>query len=181
MRAWVWAVSVAALCGQVTGAPVAVAEPQGGFGLAGGLALHAGRVPAIGGPGQSYSSGGASLAGDAQFVINERWSLNPYLLLSLERSDAPLSATISNGAAGLELRRWRGGHYLGLRTGAYVELIASSTNVSTAYGPGLGMSLGGEREDGFSWGLSLDLSRVTLVSVNHIGLRLNVGRRWSAP
>jgi hypothetical protein len=43
------------------------------------------------------------------------------------------------------------------------------------------VSLGGEREDGFSWGLSLDLSRVTLVSVNHIGLRLNVGRRWSAP
>ena len=39
------------------------------------------------------------MMGDAQFVINERWSLDPFLTLTLERSRGDVEATISNGSA----------------------------------------------------------------------------------
>jgi hypothetical protein len=154
------------------------AEPRNGFGLAGGLTAHRARYTFADGSFVPYTSAGLSLGGDAQFAVDERWSLNPYLLLSLERNSGDLAGTIGNGAAGFEVRRWRGPLFLGLRAGYYVQLLSTTRATSTAYGPGLGVSFGGESAEGLTWGAALDVLRLGTFVATHVGLRLHVGWRW---
>ena len=45
---------------------------------------HAFYQPLSGGGARDFSSAGAALSGDAQFVWNDRWSVNPTIQFSLE-------------------------------------------------------------------------------------------------
>jgi hypothetical protein len=172
----VWLAGCALLLAAATAVAAAEPGPHNGFGLAAGLAAH--RVPVNPAPEEStYTSAGASLAGDAQFVVNERWSLNPFLMLSLEHVHGRVDGTASNGAAGFEVRRWASGFYAGLHVGYYVELLNARGNTGTSYGPGLGASFGHESGSGFTWGVQVDAMR-GFAAVIHGGLRLHVGWRW---
>jgi hypothetical protein len=154
------------------------AEPRNGFGAATGLAAHAGQFTRADGTSEGFWMAGLSFDGDAQFAIDDRWSLDPYLLLSLEHSSSNIDVTASNGAAGLEVRRWSGEHYLGVRLGAYVQLrIDANHNNHTGYGPGGGVSIGGESESGFTWAAVADLVHVGVFG-DQVAVRLHIGHRW---
>jgi hypothetical protein len=176
MRKWV-RTALLTLAVAAASAQAAAGAPQNGYGLAGGLVLHSAHVIFPSGT-ENYTSGGLSAAGDLQFVVNERWSLNPFLLLSLEQRATPAPATISNGAAGFQLRRWYGTLYLGAHAAYFVELLADATHTQTVYGPGLGFALGGESQDGLTWGAQVDWPRILTVHETRVGLRLHVGWRW---
>ena len=60
-----------------------------------------------------YGTGkGFALGVDAQFVVNDDWSLNPYLLISSETTGVN-SLDVINGEGGLQARYWFGSWFLG--------------------------------------------------------------------
>ncbi|HSN18774.1 MAG TPA: hypothetical protein VLV87_11280, partial [Gammaproteobacteria bacterium] len=81
------------------------AAPDNGFGLyLGGLSS---RDSSLYG-----NSNGGLVAMDVQFMMNEHWSLNPYLLLDSESTDKTFnnrSLDVQNGEGGLQARYWLGG------------------------------------------------------------------------
>jgi hypothetical protein len=162
-------------------APAAWAEPRNGFGLEAGPVWH--RVSTPGGDGTlRYESAGLGLVGDAQFVVNERWSLVPLLALTAERTHGDLSATASNGMAAFQLRRWWGDWFVGGHLGYYVELLEQPGSSGTRYGPGAGAALGAERPGGLSWSVQLDLPRKLQVrGETRIALRAQLGWRFGGP
>jgi hypothetical protein len=156
----------------------ATAAPDNGFGLAGGVTAHHVEQRWDGGSNTRYDSAGLSLAGDAQFVASERWSLNPFLQLTLERVHGDLEGAISNGSAGFQLRRWSDTLYLGVHAGYYVELQILHDVNRTRYGPGIGAAIGVEPRDALGWGLQLDLPRVAVLSETRVALSLHLAYRW---
>ncbi|MBI3992364.1 MAG: hypothetical protein HY342_03750 [Candidatus Lambdaproteobacteria bacterium] len=154
----------------------ALGAAANGFGLLGGAVGHHVQTPVP----RDHTSLGLALHGDAQFVIDDAWSLVPLLGLTLERLGDGLEGTASNGMAGLELRRWFGDAYLGGRLGYYVELLAIAGTTGTYYGPGFGLTAGMEWADGWAWAVQVDRPRQLLFSAldARTTLRLVVGRRW---
>jgi hypothetical protein len=155
-----------------------LAAPRSGFGLAGGPVAHRTEVLLIDLSTQRYDSAGLTLLGDAQFVVNERWSLNPFLMLSLERASGDIRGTVSYGASGFQVRRWLEGLFVAGHLGYYVELLTDPRHSRTVYGEGLGLALGGERGDGVGWIAQVDLPRVLVHDESRIGLSLLLSLRW---
>src|SRR5579859_3936675 len=79
----------------------AQAAPDNGFGL------YLGAVSSSDSSLYGNSNGGL-VAVDAQFMLNERWSLNPYLLLDSESADYGID--VENGEGGLQARYWMAGN-----------------------------------------------------------------------
>jgi len=158
---------------------LALAAPGNGFGLAGGPTAHSVRLTFLDGTSQRYTSAGLGVTGDAQFVVNERWSLDSFLSLTLERSHGDVTATLSNGMAGFQVRRWFGQFFMGAHLGEYTELLRDATHAQTVYGPGMGAAVGQERPDGLIWSAQLDLPRKLIAPGEvRVGLLLQVGWRW---
>lgn len=156
----------------------ALAAPQNGFGLAGGLVAGS-VITGYRGEPQRYTSAGLSALGDAQFTVNKRWSLVPFLYLTLERPHGDITGTVSNGAAGFQVRRWWGDWFLGGHVGYYVELQERSGYSQTRYGPGVGAVLGKERDDGLIWSVQFDVPNSLLAfNADRLALRVQAGWRW---
>jgi len=117
-----------------------------------------------------------SLGLDAQFVINERWSLNPYMLISAER-DAN-SKNVSDGMVGLPVRRWLGEWFVGAHVFEHDRvLIDNGRSTDSAYGLGAGVQAGFEYANG--WGAEVQTnSELIRQGVQRHALRLHLTYRW---
>ena len=123
------ALSVWAACAQ--------AAPENGLGVYFGV-IHSSNASVYG------TGNGASVGADAQFAVNDNWSLNPYLEVSYETTSTP-GVKIINGTAGLSARRWFGEWFLGGALLFHDELQKSNgTTYASTYGTGIGVSFGWE-------------------------------------
>ena len=147
------------------------ADPGNGFGFTlGGVSARQG----------GNSSSGVSLGGDAQFALNARWSLNPYLMVSYERCKA-LNQNLSDNLGGIQARRWFDQVYFGPHVFFHDRLLYTGGRVtSSQYGPGIGAVLGWEGVSCFSVGAQVDaLVAQFLNSVDRRNaVRVYVGYRW---
>ena len=152
-------------CGPV----ISYAEPQNGFGAYVGL---------IGANENGVSSNGVSLGVDAQFTINDYWSLNPYLMTSDEHSSA--STTVSDELVGMQIRRWFGNWFVGGQVFAHDRLIyANGTTQNSAYGAAPGVLAGVEYSSG--WGAEIQADTYESSSISGVmrnAVRLHLTYRW---
>lgn len=134
----------------------AQAAPDNGFGLYAG-ALSS-RDSALYG-----NSNGGFVQVDVQFMVDQSWSLNPYLLLGTESTNRTFD--IETGEGGLQARYWTGGPwYFGGQFLFHDSLLKQGGTVgSSLYGPGIGLGAGWESDSHWS-----------------VSLATNVYRMWSA-
>jgi len=148
---------------------IAVAEPQNGFGA---------YVGYIGASENGVSSDGISIGVDAQFTINDSWSLNPYLMTSAEHSSA--ATTVSDELVGMQIRRWFGEWFAGVQLFAHDRLIvANGTAQNSAYGAAPGVLAGIEYPGG--WGAEIQaetLENSATPGVLRNAVRLHLTYRW---
>lgn len=148
---------------------IASAAPQNGIGA------YAGVVSAKEG---EVDSSGLSLGMDAQFAVNEDWSLVPYLMLSDERDSA--SRTVADGLVGLQARRWLDGWFVGGQFFVHDRIIFDNGIVQySAYGFAMGVVAGFEGANG--WGAEVQTD--SFESSNTRGaarnaVRLHLTYRW---
>lgn len=149
---------------------IAVAAPQNGIGV------YLGMIGAT--QNNSVNSSGLSLGVDAQFVLNDNWSLAPYLMVSSERDNA--SHTVSDGLAGVSLRRWFGEWFAGPQVFEHDLIVMSNGTVnSSAYGLSGGLVAGFEYANGWGAEAQADLFESTMVrGVQRNALRLHLTYRW---
>lgn len=127
------------------------------------------------------TSKGFAVGVDAQFVVNDDWSLNPYLILSSETTDSSLD--VLNGEGGLQARYWIGSWFLGPQFLFHDTLLKQGGTVGQSlYGPAVGFSAGWEGSNGWSVVLEANaLENGTTQSVpknNRSDVLLLVGYRW---
>ncbi len=183
MRRATWIAALAVLLAMLlAGLPlppaVALAAPEQGLGLALGPEAHSVRTQLGDGSEERYTSAGVGLAGDLQFVVDDRWSLSPFLQLSLERTHGDRNVVASHQAAGFQVRRWWDSAFVAVHAAYYVELLATPGSSRTRYGPGLGAAIGAEPSGRPSWALQVDLPLLLATHSTQVGLRLQVGWRW---
>ena len=152
----------------------AQAAPDNGFGIY--LGAISSRDSALYG-----NSHGGFVQADVQFMVNERWSLNPYLLLGSESTDTPFD--IETGEGGLQARYWMGSVFLGGQFLFHDTLFKRGGTVgSSVYGPGLGLGAGWESDS--HWSISLAANAYRLVGAyGHAGTTrseamLLIGYHW---
>ncbi|MFI4921806.1 MAG: hypothetical protein ACHQAZ_09230 [Gammaproteobacteria bacterium] len=106
------------------------------------------------------TSHGGLVAVDTQFMVNDHWSLNPYLLLDTESTDR--SFDISTGEGGLQARYWMGGSiFLAGQLLEHDTLLKQGSTVSSSlYGPGIGLAAGWESDSHWSVTLATNLYRL---------------------
>lgn len=130
-----------------------------------------------------YGTGkGFALGVDAQFVVNDDWSLNPYLLISSETTGVN-SLDVINGEGGLQARYWFGSWFLGPQFLFHDTLLKQGSTVGQSlYGPAVGLTAGWEGRSGWSVVLEANfLENGTTQSVpknNRSDVLLLVGYRW---
>ena len=148
---------------------MAFAEPQNGFGAYVGF---------IGASENSVTSKGISVGVDAQFTINDKWSLNPYLMTSLEHSS--VSTTVSDELVGMQFRRWFGDWFVGGQVFAHDRLIvANGTTQNSNYGIAPGVLMGVEYSSGWGAEIQADAFENSVTSgVYRNAVRLNFTYRW---
>ena len=147
------------------------ADPVNGFGVTlGGVTASQGGL----------TSSGVSLGGDAQFVLDGAWSINPCLMVSLERASAT-GQNVSDNLGGIQFRRWLGPVYFGPQVFFHDRLLYGSGTVSSSqYGPGLGLVLGWEGAAGWSTGVQVDALEGQFLNPGdrRNALRVYAGYRW---
>jgi len=154
-------------------APVCLlqAEPVNGFGVTvGGVSASQGGL----------NSAGGSLGVDTQFAVNASWSLNPYLMVSLEKATAT-SQKVSDNLGGIQFRRWAGPVYFGPQIFFHDRLLINGGQVvSSQYGPGAGVVLGWEGARGWSMGAQLDALEAQFLNTvdRRNAVRVYLGYRW---
>ena len=154
---------------------VARAAPENGFGFY--LGAVSSRDSSLYG-----NSNGGLMAVDAQFILNERWSLNPYLLLDSESTDH--SFNIENGEGGLQARYWMGGNtFIAPQFLFHDTLLKQSGTVSSSlYGPGIGAAAGWEGDSHWSVMLAANVFRLAGAYGSPATTRseamLLIGYRW---
>lgn len=145
------------------------ASPQNGFGAYGGLiAASEGEI----------TSKGLSLGSDAQFTINEEWSLNPYLMVSAEKSSA--SNNICDALVGIQLRYWLSEWFIGGHTFEHLRLIYGNGNTqNSSYGVAGGLLAGFEHANGWGTEIQADLLESAYPQkVKRNAFRFNLTFRW---
>ena len=152
-------------------AGVAKADPGNGFGLYFG-AIHSSDSNLYG------TSHGASFGVDAQMAVNEDWSLNPYLAVTSESTDAGYNA--ENLSAGLQARRWFDHWFI---AGEFLERSLLIHNTPTLYGPAAGLAAGWEADN--HWSVELEANAFERSSIggssiksDRSDVRLLVGYHW---
>ncbi|MES1981819.1 MAG: hypothetical protein V4443_05015 [Pseudomonadota bacterium] len=153
----------------LTSLQTASASPQNGIGAYAGVisATEAGSA-----------STGLSAGVDAQFVINDRWSLSPYLLISAERNSA--STSVADGLAGVHVKRWFGDWFAGAQIFEHDRVIYGNGNAqSSAYGLGMGLLAGFEYASGWGAQVQADLLESSNISSSQRNaVRLHLVYRW---
>ena len=147
------------------------AEPANGFGVT------VGWVSAAQG---GVSSSGTSLGVDAQFALDDHWSLNPMLMVSLETTSSS-SLRLSDNLGGLQCRRWAGPVYFGPQLFFHDRLqMVGGQVVNSQYGPGVGVVLGWEGASGLSVGAQVDALEGQFLNPTdrRNAVRVHVGYRW---
>lgn len=147
----------------------AAAVPQNGFGIEGGL---------IGASADGSQSNGLSLGMDAQLVVNDNWSLNPYLMLSLEQNSS--AQKMSDGLAGLSIRRWFDEWFVGGHVFEHDLIVFENGTVQTSsYGIGSGLQVGFELANGWGAELQADMFESTISKgVQRNAIRAHLTYRW---
>ncbi len=147
---------------------IAAAVPQNGIGA------YVGLISASEGGSESK---GLSLGMDAQFVSNDYWSFNPYLMASDERDSA--SRTLADGLAGIQVRRWFDDWFVGGQFFVHDRLIFGSGNVqSSTYGPAVGAVAGFEFAGGWGAEVQSDSFEPTSPGIRRNAVRLQMTYRW---
>lgn len=147
----------------------AFASPKNGFGAYGGV---------IAASENGISSKGLSLGADAQFTINEAWSLNPYLMASVERSSS--SNTVSDELVGVQLRYWFSEWFIGGHIFEHDRVFfGNGSSQNSSYGPAFGVVAGLESSTGWGALMQTDTFESTSVSgVKRNAFRLSLTYRW---
>ena len=162
-------------------APASVADPQNGFSFAIGAAYHDARVSINDVPMEHYQASGLGIDGDAQFVVNEHWSVNPFLQAAAEYATGDLRTHLFNSQGGLEIRHWWGNVYVSpmLDFGAE-QLYKGATITRASFGPGVGLATGWESPQGWLIRLQADAPESLYFSANQrrAGAWLLFGYRW---
>lgn len=127
------------------------------------------------------TSKGFAVGVDAQFVVNDDWSFNPYLLISSETTDR--SYDVINGEGGLQARYWMGSWFVGGQFLFHDMLLKQNGTVgSSLYGPALGLAAGWEGSGRWSVVLEANAlekgSTVATPNNNRTDVLLLVGYRW---
>ncbi|HEY1774050.1 MAG TPA: hypothetical protein VGH91_12760 [Gammaproteobacteria bacterium] len=106
------------------------------------------------------NSHGGLIAADAQFMVDEHWSLNPYLLLDSESTGQ--SFDINNYEGGLQARYWMGGDtFVAPQFLFHDTLLKKGGTVSSSlYGPGVGLAAGWEGDSHWSVMLAANIFRL---------------------
>jgi hypothetical protein len=166
-------------------APRARAEPKSGLGLAAGPVHHRYRLLEDVGEDLVFSSTGLSLSGDAQFVFNDSWSVNPALQFSLEKTTNIFNSVENTEgrvfaySALFQLRHWLGNAYLALHLGVYQEVFRSrSGQVFERAHEGGGGAVGWESPGGLALALLGDVESPLPHADRIYALRFNIGYRW---
>ena len=133
----------------------AQAAPDNGFGL------YAGALSSRDSTLYGNSNGGV-VAVDAQFMMNDRWSLNPYLLLDSESTDH--SFDLQNGEGGLQARYWLHGTGFMAAQFLFHDTLLTQKQGGTVsrsmYGPGIGAAAGWEGDGHWSVMLTANVFRL---------------------
>lgn len=139
----------------------------------------------------TYNGGGLSLGLDYQVAINDQFSINPFLMTSIE-SVSVNNVTYNNlsanhGILGVQFRYWPagGGAYVGGQIGSYSEQINYTFNNTTyhsnASGGGLGLVAGWENPNGgFYVQGQVDSAKLGYSNTDTklTSARLSIGYRW---
>jgi len=160
-------VIICCIVASILAAQPLLAEPQNGIGAYVGL---------IGATENNVNSGGLSLGLDAQFAINNDWSLNPYMLISAEKNAN--SQNVSDGMVGLPVRHWLGEWFVGGHVFEHVRvLIDNGRAADSAYGLGAGVMAGFEYANG--WGAEVQTdSELIRPGIQRHALRFHLTYRW---
>ena len=148
-----------------------------------GFAVYLGGVHSNDSDISGYGTGkGLAVGVDAQFVVNDQWSFNPYLLISSETTGIN-NLDVINGEGGLQARYWVGSWFLGPQFLFHDTLLKQNGTVGQSlYGPAFGFTFGWEGASGWSVSLQANaLENGTTQSVpknNRSDVLLLVGYRW---
>ena len=176
MRTRVLAVAACTWIALLASGKPAVSAPVNGMAAYAGVTAHVYQETVHpGGNTIHYQSSGASAAGDLQFVINPKWSLNPALSITYEDVTGDVSGTASNGMATIQGRRWFGDYYLGAQVGAYFTVLATKNWSNSRRGDGAGVAAGYEAPEGWCYEVLLDDPFGTSAIA---ALQLQIGYRW---
>ena len=159
---------IAFIVGLMICSGIALADPQNGIGVYVGL---------VGATEDGSESKGLSLGMDAQFANKGKWSLNPYLMISDERDSD--SRNLSDGLAGLQIRRWFDNWFVGGQFFVHDTLVFNNSTVqSSTYGPGMGVVAGLEYTNG--WGVEVQSESFEYASqgMPRNAVRLHLTYRW---
>jgi len=130
----------------------AQAAPDNGFGV------YLGAVSSSDSSLYGNSHGGL-VAVDAQFMLDEHWSFNPYLLLDSESTDN--SFDVENGEGGLQARYWMGDGFIAPQFLFHDTLLKRGGTVSSSlYGPGIGLAAGWEGDSHWTVMLATNVFRL---------------------
>ncbi len=188
-RAWACVFMTALL---LAGASPALAGAKSGFGLMGGFASHSASGTGTAGPLTglpiNYTSSGLSIGIDYQIALGEKFSINPFLMLSSESTGGDLTSgtTAGHGILGLELRFWPGDFFIGVHAGNYNEVLTPPSNATnnssiSGSGGGSGVSLGWESPTGHVFVVGqFDSFKISYsdADIKETAARLQVGYRW---
>ena len=154
----------------------AQAAPDNGFGLY--LGAISSRDSGLYGNGH-----GGLVQADVQFIVDEHWSLNPYLLLGSESTNHA-GYDIETGEGGMQARYWMdGAWFLGGQFLFHDTLIDQHSTVGASlYGPGIGLGAGWEGEGRWSVSLAANVYRLGSgyggAATTRSEAMLLVGYRW---
>lgn len=130
------------------------------------------------------NSHGVLIAADAQFMVDDHWSLNPYLLLDSESSDQ--SFNINNGEGGLQARYWMGGNVFLAPQFLFHDTLLQQKQGGTVsgslYGPGIGLAAGWEADSHWSVMVAANVFRLAgsygSAATNRSEAMLLIGYHW---
>ena len=158
----------------------ALAQPEAGPALFGGLAFHGSEVVATGG---EYDSHGGVFGVDFQLPTSDAFSLNPFASWTVENSeDLANEPSVRHRMVGVEGRAWFRQLFLGLHAGYFRQVVEGETYEVSGGGLGWGMSLGVEGSgELFVMGRYVQAGSLEVwenQEVDVTGLRVMAGRRF---
>lgn len=123
---------------------------------------------------QEFKSSGLGLGIDAQFFATKIFTLNPFLMVSIENSDMA-GLKFFNVIGGLQARSWTDRYFAGANLAYYMTVTSSSSSTTSHVGPGVGINGGWENQNGIFISLRVDKA---FHSAEQVGYRVHIGFRW---
>ena len=153
------------------------AAPRNGIGLGVDLTWHSFLLP-YAPTDVEFTSAGLGLTVDAQFVWTDSWSINPALLLSIEKTlYGPEDWDVLSYGTLLQVRYWVGNAFLAGHSGILIEVLRSEVQTLSTRGGVVGVAAGYEPGNGLIFNLQLDWERFEREGTI-LGARFLFGFRW---